>query len=99
MVDEYLRQIRQLNLVIEGLRKYVKNAWKWCEEAYEDALKELHASMKEMKCALKEKEKKSLLSERNREQALSKITDLCRENRGLKTQLYVKQGRNKKLLA
>ena len=59
LVDEYRRQIKQLNLVIEGLRKDVKNAWKWCEEAYEDALKKLHASMKELKCALKEKEKKS----------------------------------------
>lgn len=99
LVDEYRRQIKQLNLVIEGLRKDVKNAWKWCEEAYEDALKELHASMKEMKRALKEKEKKWLLSERDREQALSKITDLCRENSELKTQLYDEQGRNKKLLA
>ena len=97
LVDEYRRQIKQLNLVIEGLRKDVKNAWKWCEEAYEDALKELRASMKEMKRALKEK--KWLLSERDREQALSKITDLCRENSELKTQLYDEQGRNKKLLA
>ena len=56
MVDEYRRQIKQLNLVIEGLHKDVKNAWKWCEEAYEDALKELHESIKEMKRALKEKE-------------------------------------------
>ena len=99
LVDEYRRQIKQLNLVIEGLHRDVKNAWKWCEEAYEDALKELHASMKELKRALKEKEKKWLLSEREREQALSKITDLCRENSELKTQLYDEQGRNKKLLA
>lgn len=99
MIDEYRRQIKQLNLVIEGLHKDVKNAWKWCEEAYEDALKELHASMREMKRALKEKEKKWLLSERDREQALSKITDLSRENSELKTQLYDEQGRNKKLLA
>ena len=99
LIDEYRRQIKQLNLVIEGLRKDVKNAWKWCEEAYEDALKELQASMKEMKRALKEKEKKWLLSERDREQALAKITDLCRENSELKTQLYDEQGRNKKLLA
>ena len=99
LVDEYRRQIKQLNLVIEGLHKDVKNAWKWCEEAYEDALKELHASMKEMKRALKEKEKKWLLSERDREQALSKITDLCRENSELKTQLDDEKGRNKKLLA
>ena len=99
LIDEYRRQIKQLNLVIEGLRKDVKNAWKWCEEAYEDALKELHASMKEMKHALKEKEKKWLLSERDREQALSKITDLCRENSELKTQLDDEKGRNKKLLA
>jgi len=99
LIDEYRRQIKQLNLVIEGLRKDVKNAWKWCEEAYEDALKELHASMKEMKHALKEKEKKWLLSEREREQALSKITDLCRENGELKTQLDDEKGRNKKLLA
>ena len=99
LIDEYRRQIKQLNLVIEGLRKDVKNAWKWCEEAYEDALKELHASMKEMKHALKEKEKKWLLSEREREQALSKITDLCRENSELKTQLDDEKGRNKKLLA
>ena len=87
LVDEYRRQIKQLNLVIESLRKDVKNAWKWCEEAYEDTLKELRASMKEMKRALKEKEKKWLLSERDREQALSTITDLCRENSELKTQL------------
>ena len=53
--------------------------------------------MKEMKRTLKEK--KWLLSERDREQALSKITDLCRENSELKTQLYDEQGRNKKLLA
>ena len=99
LVDEYRRQIKQLNLVIEGLRKDVKNAWQWCEEAYEDALKELHASMKELKRVLKEKEKKWLLSEHDREQALSKITDLCRENSELKTQLYDEQGRNKKLLA
>ena len=99
LIDEYRRQIKQLNLVIEGLHRDVKNAWKWCEEAYEDALKELQASMKELKCALKEKEKKWLLSERDREQALSKITDLCRENSELKTQLYDEQGRNKKLLA
>ena len=99
LVDEYRRQIKQLNLVIEGLRKDVKNAWKWCKEAYEDALKELHASMKEMKRALKEKENKWLLSERDREQALSKITDLCRENSELKNQLHDEQGRNKKLLA
>ena len=99
LIDEYRRQIKQLNLVIEGLRKDVKNAWKWCEEAYEDALKELQASMKELKCALKEKEKKWLLSERDREQALSKITDLCRENSELKTQLDDEKGRNKKLLA
>ena len=99
LIDEYRRQIKQLNLVIEGLRKDVKNAWKWCEEAYEDAPKELHASMKEMKHALKEKEKKWLLSEREREQALSKITDLCRENSELKTQLDDEKGRNKKLLA
>ena len=46
LIDEYRRQIKQLNLVIEGLRKDVKNAWKWCEEAYEDALKELRPSMK-----------------------------------------------------
>ena len=99
LIDEYRRQIKQLNLVIEGLHRDVKNAWKWCEEAYEDALKELHTSMKELKRALKEKEKKWLLSEREREQALSKITDLCRENSELKTQLYDEQGRNKKLLA
>jgi len=99
LIDEYRRQIKQLNLVIEGLRKDVKNAWKWCEEAYEDALKELHASMKEMKRALKEKEKKWLLSECEREQALSKITDLCCENSELKTQLDDEKGRNKKLLA
>lgn len=99
LIYEYRRQIKQLNLVIEGLRKDVKNAWKWCEEAYEDALKELHASMKEMKRALKEKEKKWLLSERDREQALSKITDLWRENSELKTQLDDEKGRNKKLLA
>ena len=99
LIDEYRRQIKQLNLVIEGLRKDVKNAWKWCEEAYEDALKELHASMKELKCVLKEKEKKWLLSEREREQALSKITDLCHENSELKTQLDDEKGRNKKLLA
>ena len=99
LIDEYRRQIKQLNLVIEGLRKDVKNAWKWCEEAYEDALKELKASMKELKRALKEKEKKWLLSERDREQALSKITDLCRENSELKTQLDDEKGRNKKLLA
>ena len=99
MVDEYRRQIKQLNLVIEGLRKDVKNAWKWCEEAYEDALKELQASMKEMKRALKEKEKKWLLSECEREQALTKITDLCHENSELKTQLDDEKGRNKKLLA
>ena len=99
LIDEYRRQIKQLNLVIEGLHRNVKNAWKWCEEAYEDALKELHASMKELKHALKEKEKKWLLSEREREQALSKITDLCRENSELKTQLYDEQGRNKKLSA
>lgn len=55
--------------------------------------------MKEMKRALKEKEKKLLLSERDREQALSKITDLCRENSELKTQLDDEKGRNKKLLA
>ena len=55
--------------------------------------------MKKMKRALKEKEKKWLLSEHDREQALSKITDLCRENSELKTQLYDEQGRNKKLLA
>lgn len=66
--------------MIECLHKDVKNALKWCEEAYEDALKELHASMRAMKRALKEKEKKWLLSERDREQALSKITDLSREN-------------------
>lgn len=30
---------------------------------------------------------------------MSKITDLCRENSKLKTQLYDEQGRNKKLLA
>ena len=99
LVDEYRRQIKQLNLVIEGLSKNVKNAWKWCEKAYEDALKELHASMKEMKRALKEKEKKWLLSECEREQALTKITDLCHENRELKTQLDDEKGRNKKLLA
>ena len=99
LIDEYRRQIKQLNLVIEGLHKDVKNAWKWCEEAYEDALKELNASMKEMKRALKEKEKKWLLSERDREQALSKITDLYRENSELKTQLDDEKGRNKKLLA
>ena len=85
--------------MIEGLRKDVKNAWKWCKEAYEDALKELHASMKELKRGLKEKEKNWLLSEREREQALSKITDLCRENSELKTQLDDEKGRNKKLLA
>ena len=34
MIDEYRKQIKQLNLVIEGLRKDVK-------EAYEGALKEL----------------------------------------------------------
>ena len=55
--------------------------------------------MKKMKCALKEKEKKWLLSEREREQALSKITDLCHENSELKTQLDDEKGRNKKLLA
>ena len=99
LVDEYRRQIKQLNLVIEGLRKDVKNAWKWCEEAYEDALKELQASIKELKRALKEKEKKWLLSECEREQALTKITDLCHENSELKTQLDDEKGRNKKLLA
>ena len=55
--------------------------------------------MKEMKRALKEKENKWLLSERDREQALSKIIDLCRENSELKTQLDDEKGRNKKLLA
>jgi len=99
LIDEYRRQIKQLNLVIEGLHRDVKNALKWCEEAYEDALKELHASMKELKRALKEKEKKWLLSECDREQALSKITDLCRENSELKTLLDDEKGRNKKLLA
>ena len=53
--------------------------------------------MKELKHALKENEKKWLLSEREREQALSKITDLCRENNELKTQLDDEKGRNKKL--
>lgn len=47
LIDEYRRQIKQLNLVIEGLRKDVKNAWKWCEEAYEDALKELTTCINE----------------------------------------------------
>ena len=55
--------------------------------------------MKEMKRALKEQEKKWLLSECEREQALAKITDLCRENSELKTQLDDEKGRNKKLLA
>lgn len=55
--------------------------------------------MKEMKRALKEKEKKWLLSEREMKQTLSKITDLCRENSELKTQLDDEKGRNKKLLA
>lgn len=32
LVDEYRRQIKQLNLVIEGLRKDVKNAWKQIEK-------------------------------------------------------------------
>mgnify|MGYP006972119530 CR=1 FL=1 len=39
LVDEYRRHIKQLNLFIEDLHRDVKNAWKCCEEAYEDALK------------------------------------------------------------
>ena len=99
LINAYRRQVKQLQLVIEGLRKDVKNAWKWCEEAYEDALKEQNASMKELKRALKEKDKKRLAAEHDRDQALSKITGLCRENSELKTQLDDAQGRNKKLLA
>ena len=99
LINAYRRQVKQLQLVIEGLRKDVKNAWKWCEEAYEDALKEQNASMKELKRALKEKDKERLAAEHDRDQALSKITGLCRENSELKTQLDDAQGRNKKLLA
>lgn len=41
VLDEYRRQIKRLKQTIENLRKDVRKAWKWCEEAYEDALKEL----------------------------------------------------------
>ena len=99
LIDYIKKFFAKYITVHEQYISIVKNAWKWCEEAYEDALKELHASMKEMKRALKEQEKKWLLSECEREQALAKITDLCRENSELKTQLYDEQGRNKKLLA
>ena len=77
LINAYRRQVKQLQLVIEGLRKDVKNAWKWCEEAYEDALKEQNASMKELKRALKEKHKERLAAEHDRDQALSKITAFC----------------------
>ena len=51
VLDEYRRQIKRLKQTIENLRKDVRKAWKWCEEAYEDALKELNTQrLKE--CAL-----------------------------------------------
>ena len=53
VLDESRRQIKRLKQTIENLRKDVRKAWKWCEEAYEDALKELNAQMKDLEHALK----------------------------------------------
>ena len=99
VLDEYRRQIKRLKQTIENLRKDVRKAWKWCEEAYEDALKELNAQMKDLEHALKKAKRMRFAAEQRRDQALSEVAGLRRENSELKDQLEKTEGQNKKLLA
>ena len=99
VLDEYRRQIKRLKQTIENLRKDVRKAWKWCEEAYEDALKELNAQMKDLEHALKKAKRMRFAAEQRRDQALSEVAELRRENSELKDQLEKTEGQNKKLLA
>ena len=99
VLDEYRRQIKRLKQTIENLRKDVRKAWKWCEEAYEDALKELNAQMKDLEHALKTAKRMRFAAEQRRDQALSEVAGLRRENSELKDQLEKTEGQNKKLLA
>lgn len=66
-------QIKRLKQTIENLRKDVRKAWKWCEEAYEDALKELNAQMKDLEHALKKAKRMRFAAEQRRDQALSEV--------------------------
>lgn len=84
---------------MKNLRKDVRKAWKWCEEAYEDALKELNAQMKDLEHALKKAKRMRFAAEQRRDQALSEVAGLRRENSELKDQLEKTEGQNKKLLA
>lgn len=83
VIDEYRRQIKQLKRTIEILRRDVRNAWKWCEEAYEDALRELDAQMKALKLSLKKAEgnNKKLLAQLNRDYENSSIPSSQSRNR------------------
>ena len=99
VLDEYRRQIKRLKQTIENLRKDVRKAWKWCEEAYEDALKELNAQMKDLEHALKKAKRMRFAAEQRRDQALSEVAGLRRENSELKDRLEKTEGQNKKLLA
>lgn len=99
VIDEYRRQIKQLKRTIEILRRDVRNAWKWCEEAYEDALRELDAQMKALKLSLKKAEKMRFAAEQSRDQALTEAAELRRENGEIKEKLEKAEGNNKKLLA
>ena len=99
VLDEYRRQIKRLKQTIENLRKDVRKAWKWCEEAYEDALKELNAQMKDLEHALKRLKECALPQNNAVIRALSEVAGLRRENSELKDQLEKTEGQNKKLLA
>lgn len=93
VLDEYRRQIKRLKQTIENLRKDVRKAWKWCEEAYEDALKELNAQMKDLEHALKTAKRMRFAAEQRRDQALSEVAGLRRENSELKDQLEKQRDR------
>lgn len=44
VLDEYRRQMEIQKREIEALRRQIKKIWKWCDEAYNDALKEFKKS-------------------------------------------------------
>ena len=92
VLDEYRRQIKRLKQTIENLRKDVRKAWKWCEEAYEDALKELNAQMKDLEHALKKAKRMRFAAEQRRDQALSEVAGLRRENSELKDHHILETG-------
>ena len=75
LLDGYRVQIRHLKQMVENLRKDVRKAWKWCEEVYEDALKELNAQLKDLEHALKETKRMRFAAEQRLDQALSEAAE------------------------